>query len=67
MVQAPPDGYALLFINGISFVVNPNLYEKAPYDPFKDFQPVSLAVTTTQVLVVHRDLPAKTVGSWSPS
>jgi tripartite-type tricarboxylate transporter receptor subunit TctC len=59
--QAPPDGYTLLFTDGTSFVVNPNLYEKVPYDPFKDFQPVSLAVTTTQVLVVHPDLPAKTV------
>jgi tripartite-type tricarboxylate transporter receptor subunit TctC len=60
--QAPPDGYTLLFTDGTSFVVNPNLYEKVPYDPFKDFQPVSLAVTTTQVMVVHPDLPAKTVG-----
>jgi len=54
--QAPPDGYTLLFTDGTSFVVNPNLYEKLPYDPFKDFQPVSLAVTTTQVLVMHPDL-----------
>jgi tripartite-type tricarboxylate transporter receptor subunit TctC len=60
--QAPPDGYTLLFTDGMSFVVNPNLYEKVPYDPFKDFQPVSLAVTTTQVLVVNPDLAAKTVG-----
>lgn len=60
--QAPADGYTLLFTDGTSFVVNPNLYEKVPYDPFNDFQPVSLAVTTTQVLVVHPELPAKTVG-----
>lgn len=59
--QAAPDGYTLLFTDGTSFVVNPNLYEKVPYDPFKDFRPVSLAVTTTQVLVVHPDLPVKTV------
>jgi tripartite-type tricarboxylate transporter receptor subunit TctC len=59
--QAPGDGYTLLFTDGTSLVVNPNLYEKVPYDPFKDFQPVSLAVTTTQVLVVHPDLPARTV------
>lgn len=59
--QAAPDGYTLLFTDGSSFVVNPNLYEKVPYDPFKDFQPVSLAVTTTQVLVVHPNLPVKTV------
>lgn len=59
--QAPPDGYTLLFTDGTTFVVNPNLYEKAPYDPFKDFQPVSLSVTTTQVLVVHPSLPVTTV------
>jgi tripartite-type tricarboxylate transporter receptor subunit TctC len=59
--QAPADGYTLLFVDGTTFVVNPNLYDKAPYDPFKDFQPVSLSVTTTQVLVVHPSLEAKTV------
>jgi tripartite-type tricarboxylate transporter receptor subunit TctC len=59
--QATPDGYTLLFTDGTTFVVNPSLYEKVPYDPFKDFQPVSLAVTTTQVLVVHPSLPARTV------
>ena len=59
--QAPPDGYTLLFTDGTTYVVNPSLYDKAPYDPFKDFQPVSLSVTTTQVLVVHPSLPATTV------
>jgi tripartite-type tricarboxylate transporter receptor subunit TctC len=59
--QAPADGYNLLFVDGTTYVVNPNLYEKAPYDPFKDFQPVSLSVTTTQVLVVHPSLEVKTV------
>jgi tripartite-type tricarboxylate transporter receptor subunit TctC len=59
--QAAPDGYTLLFTDGTTFVVNPSLYDKVPYDPFKDFQPVSLAVTTTQVLVVHPSLPVNTV------
>jgi tripartite-type tricarboxylate transporter receptor subunit TctC len=59
--QAPADGYTLLFIDGTTYVVNPNLYEKAPYDPFRDFQPVSLSVTTTQVLVVYPSLGVKTV------
>jgi tripartite-type tricarboxylate transporter receptor subunit TctC len=58
---AQPDGYTLLFTDGTTFVVNPNLYDKVPYDPFKDFQPVSLSVTTTQVLVVHPSLPVTTV------
>lgn len=59
--QAPADGYNLLFTDGTTFVVNPNLYDKVPYDPFRDFQPVSLSVTTTQVLVIHPSLPATTV------
>jgi tripartite-type tricarboxylate transporter receptor subunit TctC len=59
--QAAADGYTLLFTDGTTFVVNPNLYDKVPYDPFKDFQPVSLSVTTTQVLVINPSLPAKTV------
>jgi tripartite-type tricarboxylate transporter receptor subunit TctC len=40
-----------------SFVVNPSLYKKVPYDPYQDFEPVSLAVTTTQVLTVNPSLP----------
>lgn len=59
--QAPADGYNLLFTDGTTFVVNPNLYDRAPYDPFKDFQPVSLSVTTTQVLVVHPSLDVTSV------
>jgi tripartite-type tricarboxylate transporter receptor subunit TctC len=58
--QAPPDGYTLLFTDGTTFVVNPSLYDKVPYDPFKDFQPVALGATTTQTLVVHPSLPVQT-------
>jgi tripartite-type tricarboxylate transporter receptor subunit TctC len=59
--QAAPDGYMILVTDGTSFVVNPHLYDKVPYDPFKDFEPVSLAVTTTQVLAVNPSLPVHTV------
>src|SRR5579864_8763532 len=47
--QAVADCYTLLVTDGTSFVVNPNLYAKVPYDPFKDFEPISLATATTQV------------------
>jgi tripartite-type tricarboxylate transporter receptor subunit TctC len=43
--RATPDGYTLLFAFG-SFVVNPSTYPKIPYDPQKDFSPVTLAVVT---------------------
>jgi tripartite-type tricarboxylate transporter receptor subunit TctC len=58
--KAARDGYTLLFAFS-SFVVNPTLFDKIPYDPYKDFAPVSLAVASTTVLAVHPSLPAKTV------
>src|SRR5262249_39790182 len=48
-------------IDATSYVVNPSLYKKVPYDPFKDFDLVALAVTTTQVLMVHPALPVQSV------
>jgi tripartite-type tricarboxylate transporter receptor subunit TctC len=59
--QSAPDGYTILVTDGTSLVVNPNLYGKTPYDPFKDLEPVSLAVITTQVLVVNPSLPVQSV------
>src|SRR6266849_7070449 len=38
--KAPPDGYTLLLVSA-SFVVNPSIYKKLPYDALKDFTPVS--------------------------
>ena len=58
--QAAPDGYTLLVMD-TGFVINPFVYPKVPYDPFKDFDPVSIAVTTTQVLTVTPSLPVKSV------
>jgi len=58
--QAAPDGYTML-VNGANFVVNPALYRHVPYDPAKDFDPVTLAVTAAVVLTVHPSLPARTV------
>jgi tripartite-type tricarboxylate transporter receptor subunit TctC len=59
--QAAPDGYTILFVDGISFVTNPTLYNRVPYDPVKDFDAVAIAATTMQVLAVHPTFPAKTV------
>ena len=39
--QAAPDGYTMLVTDGMSFVANPNLYDRVPYDPFEDFAPAA--------------------------
>jgi tripartite-type tricarboxylate transporter receptor subunit TctC len=58
--KAPPDGYTLVVVPP-NIVVNPALFEKVPYDPYKDFEPVTLAVTTPDVLSVHPSVPATNV------
>jgi tripartite-type tricarboxylate transporter receptor subunit TctC len=57
--RANPDGYTITIV-GPSFVVNPNLFAKIPYDPIKDFSPVTLAAVSANVLVVHPSIGART-------
>src|SRR5882672_10267520 len=58
--KAAPDGYTLLFAYS-SHVVNPSLFDKVPYDPVRDFAPITLAATSPSVLSVHPAFPAKTL------
>jgi len=58
--RATADGYTLLF-TGAGFVTNRSLYKKAPYDPLKDFEPISLMALGPNILVVHPSLPVHTV------
>jgi tripartite-type tricarboxylate transporter receptor subunit TctC len=60
VARSAPDGYTLLVASS-SYVVNPSLYANKPYDPFKDFMPVSLAAAAPNILVVHPSVPARTV------
>jgi tripartite-type tricarboxylate transporter receptor subunit TctC len=60
VAKSPNDGYTLL-VNGANFVTTPSLYRKVTYDPFKDFEPISLAAMAPNVLVVHPSLPATSV------
>ncbi|MGI8524833.1 MAG: Bug family tripartite tricarboxylate transporter substrate binding protein [Pseudolabrys sp.] len=60
VAKAPPDGYTILVASS-SYVVNPSLYGKNPYDPYKDFAPVTLAAASPNILVVHPEVPVKTV------
>jgi tripartite-type tricarboxylate transporter receptor subunit TctC len=58
--KAPPDGHTILFVSS-SYTVNPSLYVKAPYDPDKDFAPVTKAAGSPNGLFVHPDIPARSV------
>src|SRR6476619_1723779 len=60
VAKSPPDGYTILVASS-SYVVNPSLYAKNPYDHYKDFAPVTRAAASPNVLVVHESIPAKTV------
>ncbi len=60
VAKAVPDGYTLGFMASPQLVINPSLY-KLPYDPVKDFAPVSRVVTSQLMLVVHNVVPAKSV------
>jgi tripartite-type tricarboxylate transporter receptor subunit TctC len=60
VAKSPPDGYTL-FIASTIHTINPSLYGKLAYDPVRDFTPITLIATTSQVLVVHPSLPVRTV------
>ena len=58
--KAAPDGYTLL-LTANNHIINPLLYESVPYDAFKDFEPVALAVSFPTALSVNPSVPARTV------
>ena len=60
VAKAAPDGYTLLMAIDSTLVMNPYLYSHLPYDPIKDFAPVSLAAKNMGWLVVNAGSPYKT-------
>jgi tripartite-type tricarboxylate transporter receptor subunit TctC len=60
VVRSAPDGYTLL-MGSTNHTINPSLIAKLPYDTIKDFTPITVALTSSYVLVVHPSLPAKSV------
>ena len=58
--RAPADGYTFTAV-AAGVVINPSLYRKVPYDPFKDFVPLTLGITVPNILVVHPGVPVKSV------
>ena len=62
VAKAPPDGYTLLSLGGNLFWLFPFLEDNVPYDPARDFAPVTLTASSPNVVVVHPSLPVKTIG-----
>jgi len=60
LARAAPDGHTLIFISS-TFTMQPSTTPKLPYDPLRDFTPVSLAVASPYILVAHPSLEAKTI------
>ena len=58
--RAPADGYTMLVVS-TGFMVNPSLYAKVPYDPVKDFTPLTLAASSPNVIFANPSVPAKTL------
>ena len=59
--RAVPDGYTLVIGHVGTLTINPNIYEDLPYDPQRDFVPVTLSVTTPLLAVVGAESPYKTL------
>lgn len=60
--KAPKDGHTIFITTNTTQAANQHLFKKLPYDPVKDFEPVTPLSRGGQVLVVNNDLPVKTVG-----
>lgn len=68
VARAAPDGHTLLYTFSGTMAQNPHTLRNVPYDPFRDFTPVSLAAVGHVVLVAHASLPAtdvKSLVAWS--
>jgi tripartite-type tricarboxylate transporter receptor subunit TctC len=61
VAKASPDGYTLLMGGNASLIFSPSMYDKLAYDPIKHFAPISQIFIAANVLVVHNDVPARTL------
>ena len=61
VARAAPDGYTVLLATGSLLAINVSLYKNLGYDPEKDFEPISLIGTQTNVLYLHPAVPAKSL------
>src|ERR1700744_3177346 len=61
VAKAAAAGYTLMITADTTITLNQSLYAKLPYDPVKDFAPVTQLVLLNQMLIVNPDVPAKTL------
>jgi len=61
VARSPADGYTIVLALTAQLAINPSLYQKIPYDPVKDYAPITLLGSGTYLLVVHPSLPVKSV------
>ena len=59
VAKSAPDGYTLLISDASSFVMNPHLYKKLPYDGLRGFTPITVLVRFPWVIAVHPSVPAR--------
>jgi len=59
--KSAPDGYTILLSSIATHALSPNLYSRVPYDPIKDFAPITLLGIAPTVLVINQELPAKSL------
>ena len=59
--KAAPDGYTLLLATASGLVINPSVYQKLPYDPVRDFQPITQITSAGYLLTLHPSVAARTV------
>jgi tripartite-type tricarboxylate transporter receptor subunit TctC len=61
VAKAPPDGYTIMVSASAEVALNVAIFPKMPYDPVRDFAPITLATVTPLALVVHPSVPVKSV------
>jgi len=61
VAKAPPDGYTVMMAHIAALSILPSLYAKLPYDPVRDFAPISLVAISPQLVVAHPSLPVTNI------
>ena len=67
VAKAPPDGYTIMVSASAEVALNVAIFPKMPYDPVRDFAPITLATVTPLALVVHPSVPVKSVKEYIAS